>query len=465
MTGAITGPVGADDLGARRVLAIAVPVVLSNAMSPIQGAVDTAVIGNLGEAAYLAGVGLGAEIFALIFGVLNFLQIGTSGLSAQALGARDPARVLDTLARALLIAAALAATLIVGQGVIEAAGRGWFEASSEAEDLASRYLRVRIWGAPAELANLALLGWFAGQEMTRRLFQMQLLVSCLNIALNLMFVLGLGMDVEGVALGTALANYAGLAYGLWLARRRARLLAPSGWRPEAARLMRRDALLALMALNRDIFIRTLLLAGSFAWMMRLGSTLGDATLAANVVLWQFFIVSAYALDGFAIAAETLVGQAAGARDRLRLRRAAVATSLWSFGLAACLSAALFAASGPVIDLFTTAPEVRALARDYALWAALTPLAGVAAFQLDGVFVGATAAREMRDAMLIAAAGYVPLAWFAVAAHGNSGLWAAMHALLLARAAVLLMLYPRIERRVGAAAGDAIKAAPASRASP
>ncbi|MGF1657840.1 MAG: MATE family efflux transporter [Rubrimonas sp.] len=437
-------------LGARRVLAIAVPVVLSNAMAPIQGAVDTAVIGNLGDAAYLAGVGIGAEIFAVIFGVLNFLQISTSGLSAQALGGRDPRRVLNTLARALIIAVALAAVLIAAQAAVAAGGRAWFQASAEAEDLAARYLQVRIWGAPAELGNLALMGWFAGQEMTRRLFQLQLLVSCLNIALNLLFVLGLGMDVDGVALGTALANYAGLGYGLWMARGRARALMPEGWRPEATRLLRRDELLALMALNRDIFLRTLLLAGSFAWMMRLGSGLGDATLAANVVLWQFFIVAAYALDGFAIAAESLVGQAAGARDPAGLRRAAVATSVWAGVLAAAISAALLAVSGPVIDLFTNVADVRALARDYALWAALTPLAGVAAFQLDGIFVGATAAREMRNAMALAVAAYVPLAWAATETLGNAGLWASMHALLLARAGALLAVYPRVEARIGLA---------------
>jgi MATE family multidrug resistance protein len=438
-----------ERIGAGRVLAIALPVMLSNATVPIQGAVDTAIIGNLGSEVALAAVGLGAQLFSLLFGVFNFLQIGTSGLTAQALGARDHGRMLDTLLRALAVALALSALLLLGRGALLAGGLALFEASAEAEAMTAAYFRIRMLGAPAELANYALLGWFAGQEMTRRLFQHQLVISLSNIALNLLFVLGLEMGVEGVALGTALANALGLAYGLWLALRRARVIRPALWRPDAARILQRRALVAVMALNRDIFIRTLLLVGAFAWMTRLGSMQGDAVLAANVVLWQFFEVSAYALDGFAMAAETLVGQAMGARSARRLRRAAVATSLWSGLLALGFSALLIAASGPLIDLFTTAPEVRALARDYALWAALTPALGFAAFQLDGVFVGATASREMRDAMIGAALVYFPVSSALAAGFGNHGVWAGILLFLLLRAVTLLRRYPTLESRAAA----------------
>lgn len=435
----------ANEYGPRRVLSIALPVVVSNATVPIQGAVDTAVIGSLGDATYLAAVGLGAQIFSLLFGVFNFLQIGSSGLSAQALGAGDSGRVMNTLARALLIAFSIAALLILMQTPIRAAGLGLFAASAEAERLAGVYFGVRIWGAPAELANYALFGWFAGQEMTRRLFQHQLVMAATNVVLSLTFVLGLGYDVDGVGLATVIASYTGLAYALWLASGRRARLAP-GWRPESARLLKRDELLRLFALNRDIFIRTLLLIGSFAWMTRLGSTLGDTTLAANVVLWQFFEISAYALDGFAIAAETLVGQAVGARDPRRLRRAAVATTLWSGGLALLFSAILLALSGPIIDLFTASPEVRETARLYAFWAAATPAIGFAAFQLDGIFVGATASRDMRNAMIVSAAFFFPTSWLLTQAIGNHGVWLGVHLFLLLRAAALLARYPRLEAR-------------------
>jgi MATE family multidrug resistance protein len=429
------------------VLAIALPVVLSNVTAPLQGAIDTAVVGNLGSEVYLAAVGLGAQLFALLFGVFNFLQIGSSGLSAQAIGARDPGRAIDTLVRALGVAFLIAAALIAARGWLRPAGLALFEGSAEAERLAGVYFDIRLWGAPAELGLYALFGWFAGQELTDRLFRLQVVAAGLNVALNLLFVLGFGMDVAGVALGTALASWAALGLGLRMAAARGRAIAPPGWRAEAARLLDRAALGRLMALNRDIFIRTTLLIGAFAWMTRLGSTMGDATLAANVVLWQFFEVSAYALDGFAIAAETLVGQAAGARDPAAMRRAAVATSLWSGALALAFSAALWALSGPLIDLFTTAPEVRALARDYALWAALTPAAGFAAFQLDGIFIGATGAREMRNGMVVSAAAYFPAAWAATQLFGNHGLWAAILLFLLLRAVALLALYPGLERRV------------------
>lgn len=437
----------AEGYGPRRVLAIALPVVLSNVTVPLQGAVDTAVIGNLGSEVYLAAVGLAATLFSLLFGCFNFLQIGTSGLSAQALGARDMGRVVDTLARAFLVAFGIAAVMLLARGLIRDGGLGIFEGSAEARRLAAIYVDIRIWGAPAELANYALVGWFAGQEMTRRLFQHQVVLATSNIALNLFLVLVVGMDVDGVALGTVIASYAGLGYGLRLALGRRRAIAPA-WRPEAARLLQRAPMVALMALNRDIFIRTLLLVGAFAWMTRLGSTLGDATLAANVVLWQFVEIAAYALDGFAIAAETLVGQAMGARSALRLRRAAVETSLWSGLLAVALSAVFVVMAGPVIDLFTTAPEVRALAREYALWAALAPAAGFAAYQLDGVFVGATGSGEMRDAMIVSAAVYYPSAWIMTQGLGNHGVWAGFHLFLILRAVALLALYPRLEARAG-----------------
>lgn len=424
----------------RRVLAIALPVILSNATVPLQGAVDVAVIGRTEAAAALAAVGLGAQIFGLLFGVCNFLQMGSAGLTARALGAGERGRVVDTLLRALLVAFALAALMIAAQWLVLRAGLGLFEASPEAEALTGAYFGWRIWGAPAELGLFALMGWFSGQALTARLLQLQLVVSLGNIGLNLLFVLGLGWGVEGVALATALASWAGLLTGLALARRRAGAILPADWRAERARLLDPAALARLMRLNRDLFIRSLCLIGGFAWMTRLGSLQGDAILAANVVLWQFFLITAYALDGFAMAAETLVGQAAGAGDRDGVRRAALVSTLWSGGLACSISAGLALFSGTLIDLFTTDAAIRTLARDYALWGALSPAVGFAAFQMDGIFVGLTAAHHMRNGMLASVALYLPLSWWGLAAHGNHGLWAASWAFLLIRAAALLALW-------------------------
>ena len=453
MTAAAPYSASQPDITSQRVLMIAAPVVLSNATVPLQGFIDTAIIGNLGQVATLAAVGVGAEVLTFTFGIFNFLQIGVSGLSAQALGAGLRERVANTLLRGLLIALTIACALILLQSPLRWLGLSVFEASEEAEALAAVYIGIRIWGAPAELMNYALVGWFAGQEMTRRLFQHQVALSLANISFNFLLAVGFGWGIAGVALGTVIASYLGLAYGLWLARGRLAVLLPESWRPDLSRVLRRDELIRMMALNRDIFIRTLLLISGFLWVARLGSLQGDAILAANVVLLQFFMISAYALDGFAIAAETLVGQAMGARDPRRLDAAAITTSIWSGALAAMIALAFVASSHWVIDLVTTAEPARALAKEYVLWTALIPLIGFAAFQLDGIFIGATASVEMRNAMIVTSLLFFPGGYWMTLTWGNHGLWASVWLWLLMRAVTLLALYPRIRQRATAPSED------------
>jgi len=438
-TTAAAEPSAPREITYSRVAAIALPVVLSNATVPLQGAIDTAIIGNLGDEVFLAAVTLGAVVISLIFTSFNFLQMGVSGLTAQALGAGERGRVLNTLLQALVIAGAISAALILLRWPLSDLALRLFEGSDEAEALAGLYFRIRVWGAPAELANYALIGWFTGQEMTRRLFEMQIVTSVANIVLNLVFVLGLGMDVDGVALGTVIAAWLGLGYGLWRARARGRAIAPAGWRPELRRILDPSELGQVMALNRDIFIRTACLTGSFAWMARLGSLQGDVILAANGVLMQFLHVASYALDGFAMAAETLVGQAMGARSGPRLRRAVVVSSVAALALATVLAI-------PIIHLFTNVEAVREAARGFALWATLLPLIGVLAYQADGIFIGAAEGRTMRNAMLISAGVYVPASWALTHAFGNHGLWAGLWLFMLVRAGTLARGYGRIEAR-------------------
>jgi multidrug resistance protein, MATE family len=428
-----------------RVVGIAVPVVLANATVPLQGAIDTAIIGNLGDAVYLAAVTLGAQTVTLLLAAFNFLQFGAGALSAQALGAGDRRRVINVLARALIIAGAIGLVLIAAQALILPAAMAIFEASEEAERLAGLYISIRIWAAPAELGASAVTGWFAGQEMTRRLFEVQVVTSVSNILLNVAFVFGLGMDVDGVALGTLIGAWLGLGFGLWRARQLAALLMP-GWRPERHRLLNRDELGRLMRLNRDIFIRTMLVVSSFTWFTRLGSLQGDVVLAANGVLYQIFHVAAYALDGFAIAAESLVGQAAGARDRALVRRSALASTVAAFWLAAGFALALFALQEPLIRLFTNVPEVRATADAFYFWAALMPLAGVLAYQLDGIFMGATEGPAMRNAMIVSGGLYLGLSGIVADAWGNHGVWAGIWGFLTLRALTLCVQYPALERR-------------------
>lgn len=236
----------AGEITSRRILLIAGPVILSNATVPIQGAVDTAVIGRLGLTAPLAAVGLGAEILGFVFGVFNFLQIGVSGLSAQALGARKPERLGLALLRGLLLGGAIGLTLFALQTPIIAGMLLLFEASEQTEALAATYIGWRVLGAPAELMNYVLFGWFAGQEQTRRLFQHQVFLTALNVTLNITFVVGFELGVFGVALGTAIASWLGLAYGLILVRTRARVILPERWRPSLRRLLDRSELIDLL---------------------------------------------------------------------------------------------------------------------------------------------------------------------------------------------------------------------------
>ncbi|MEM9763448.1 MAG: MATE family efflux transporter [Pseudomonadota bacterium] len=441
---------GPDDIAGltySRVIAIALPVVLSNALVPLQGAIDTAIIGNLGDTTLLAGIALGASAMSLIFTSFNFLQIGVSGTTAQAMGAGKMERVANTLARALILGLGCAAGLILLQAPIIWAVLALFEASAAAEDAAGRYLAIRIWGAPVELANYALLGWFVGQERTRRLFEMQLLLSLSNVLLTLTLVLGLGFGIEGTALGTVIAHAIALAYGLWRVRQRLVEILPEGWRPSRDRLLDAGELGALLRLNRDIFIRTLLLTICFAWITRLGSQQGDLVLAANGILLEFFFVTAAGLDGFAIAAETLVGQAVGARSARRLSRAVVVSSVAAALLACGFALLLGLFSMDIVRLFTNVEEVRETASAFVLWAALIPIAGVACFQLDGIFVGAAAGPAMRNAMIVVAVIFLPLGWVMTETLGNHGMWASVWVFLLLRALLLAWRYPSLARRL------------------
>lgn len=440
-----------------RVLRIAVPVMLSNAMVPLQGAIDTAIIGNTGGTVPLAAVTMGTTAIMLLFGSFNFLQIGASGLTAQAYGAGRAERAANTLARTLLIALAIAAAINLLSWPIRAGVLALLGASEAVAPLASDYLFVRFLGAPAELGIYALIGWFTGLEMTRRLFEMQVVMSVANVALTFLFVLGFGWRVEGVAAGTACAAYLGLGYGLWRARARLRTLLPAGWRPARAHLLDPGELGRVMALNRDIFVRTLCLVGCFAWMTRMGALQGDAVLAANGVLLQFLFVFANALDGFAMAAETLVGQAIGARSRPALRRAVAVTTVAAVLVAAGGSGLVTLFSTPLIHLFTAEEGLRDVAERYALWATLIPVVAVFAFQFDGVFVGAADGPAMRNAMLTASGVYLPLSWALSEAFGNHGLWAAIWVWMALRALTLALRYPALEARLSAPTASATEA--------
>ncbi|UFM66711.1 MATE family efflux transporter [Paracoccus sp. MA] len=432
------GARAAAEISNRRVLAIALPVVLSNATIPILGAVDTGVIGQLGEAAPIGAVGLGAVVLASLYWIFGFLRMGTSGLVAQAHGAGDDGEAGAHLLRALAIGLAAGLVFILLQGLLFAGAFRLAPASAEVEALARQYLGLRIWGAPAAISLYAVTGWLIAIERTRAVLVLQLVMNGLNILLDLWFVLGLGWGVPGVAVATLIAEWTGLALGLWFARHALRAAV------QRAGLLARNRIEELARVNGDIMIRSILLQGSFTTFMFLAAGQGDVTLAANQVLLQFLEIVAYGLDGFAFAAESLVGQAVGARRRDRLRRAARLASAWGVAGAGLLSAAFLLGGPAIIDLLTTSAEVRAEARRFLSWLVAAPLIGIASWMLDGIFIGATRTREMRNAMLVSVGIYAVLVLLLPPAFGNHGLWAALMALNALRGLTMWRLYPRVE---------------------
>ncbi len=427
-------PVPAADppLTHRRIWRIAGPIVLSNATVPLLGAVDTGVVGQMGAAAPIGAVGLGAVILATLYWVFGFLRMGTTGLAAQAHGAGDAIEGAAILWRALVVAGLAGLALIVLRPLLFAAALQIAPASAGVEDLARDYLAIRIWGAPATIALYAVNGWLIAFERTRAVLVLQLALNGANIALDLWFVLGLGWGVEGVALATLIAEWAGLGFGLWLCRA---AFGPVR-RAAYARLGDRGAIARMLAMNGDIMVRSVLLQLSFTAFLFLGAREGDVTLAANQVLMQFLSITAYALDGFAFAAETLVGQAVGGRRPEAVRRATRLALGWTFAGALVLGLAFALAGGAIIDLMAAAPEVQAEARRFLPWLAIAPAIGAAAWTYDGVFIGATLTRAMRDLMAASVALYVGALAVLVPTFGNHGLWAALMVLNLTRSLVM-----------------------------
>ena len=428
-----------------RVLKIAAPIMLSNATVPLLGAVDTGVVGQLGEAAPIGAVGIGAVILSFLYWNFGFLRMGTTGMVAQARGQGDVAETGALLTRGLMVAGAAGLAFILLQVPLFQAAFQIAPASDEVEALARDYLAIRIWGAPAAIAVYALTGWLIAMERTRGVLVLQVWMNGLNILLDLLFVLGLGWGVEGVAVATLIAEWSGAALGVWMCRE---AFSGSQWR-DWPRVLDPARLRRMAQVNGDILIRSALLQIGFMFFLFQSAREGDVTLAANQVLFQFVNIIAYALDGFAFAAEALVGQAFGARRPGALRRAARLASLQGLVCVAALAAGFAAAGGALIDLMTTAEPVRERAREFLPWVALAPLAGLPAFMLDGIFIGATRTRDMRNGMAISLPIYLA-AWAALdPLLGAHALWAGLLVFFAVRAVTLGLRYPALER---AAAG-------------
>ncbi len=422
----------------RRILAIAVPIVISNATVPLLGLVDTGVVGQLGAAEPIGAVAIGALILSSVYWICGFLRMGTTGMTSQALGAEDMGEVAALLQRGLLVGFGFGLAVIVLQWPLFIGAFALSPATPEVEAMARSYMAIRVWSAPATIALYAVTGWLIAHERSRAVLALQVWMNGLNILLDVVFVLGLGWGVEGVAIATFLAEWTGLALGLWLCRAGLRRLGlPAILDPLRIKRM--------ISVNGDILIRTVALQSVVVTFMFWGAGFGNVELAANQVLMQFVSLVAFALDGFAFSSETLVGQAMGRKDQAGLRRAALMTS-GQGAVAAVLMALAFAVfGGPIIDLLTTAPEVRAEARVYLPYMILGTVIALPGWMLDGIFIGATRSRDMRNMMLLSFGLYLLAAFPLMSAFGNHGLWMALIFSWIMRGITLGSRYPALER--------------------
>ena len=435
------------DTSYKRIIAIALPVLLANLAMPLQSVIDTAIVGNMNETAKLAGMGLAIQLLSLLLVSFNFLQYASSGLSAQALGqlanhtdnngrtATTASPLLSILQRALLLAFLIGAVLLLAKPWLIDVGLQVLSANPESGRAAKIYLDVRFWGVIAELMNFAFIGWFAGQGKTRYMLYQQGFIALINIVLTLFFVFIMNMGLVGVALGTTIAFWLGVLLALSLSRHHLKVSWTALLRADKQHFTK-NKMLRLFSLNKDIFIRTLILTLSFAWVTRLSAQSGDLVLAANAILLQVLSISAFALDGVAVSAETLAGQAAGRQDWRRFAIIVKRTGVVSYALALLLSLLWFLAMPTYLQTMTNIEPVLTLTRQYQNYAILLPLIGVGAYWLDGIFFGLTAGSVIRNAALLLAVVFFPISWLLYERYDMTGIWLSVWCLLALRLVIL-----------------------------
>jgi MATE family multidrug resistance protein len=421
-----------------RVFAIAGPAMVANLTTPLIGIISTTAVGRLGDAALLGGVAMASVIFDCMFWLFGFLRMGTLAFTAQSVGARETAELPVILVRGLIVAAAVGAILIALQVPLAAILLGTMGGSGAVTAAAKTYFLVRIWSTPLALANYVVLGWLIGQARAALALTVQVAINVINMVATMLLVLVFDAGITGAAIAAIIAEASGLSFGVLIAWRlaRGRLIIPR------AILFDRDKLMRMVAVNRDIMIRTAALITAFLFFTAQGARAGDTILAANAVLNNLLLVSAFFLDGLANAAEQLCGQAYGARDKTAFASATRLVILWGLAFAVIV-AIVFSLFGPLlVDVMTASDEVRRAARDFLIFVIISPLLAVFAFGFDGVYIGATWARDMRNLMLASLLTFLG-AWFALRSFGNAGLWGAFLVHYAARGGLQGLRYPSL----------------------
>lgn len=423
----------------KQLLALALPMILSNITVPLLGLVDTAVIGHLSNAYYLGGVAVGSTIITLILWILGFLRMATTGLVAQAYGANDTQQQYRLLLQAASLALILGLFAIALQYPIMNTAMALSDTSAAVEQYCREYFHIRIWSTPFALLNLVLLGWLLGRQQPRAAMWQLIIANSVNIILDVAFVMGLDMGVKGAAWASVFADLAGLCVAATMVYRQ--LGKMGGWRfSDTVKQLSFASYRQLLSLNADIFVRSLCLQSAFAFMTFYGAGLGDNTVAANAVLLNLLLLISYALDGVAYYAEAEVGRAFGERNRRRLQQSVTLALMWS-AIASVGFCLLFALAGSqIIALLTSIDAVREVANTYLIWVIFLPLLAFGSYLFDGVYIGAVQGKVMRNSMLISTFCVFFPTWYTLQASGNHALWAAMSLFMLSRSVLLAVHY-------------------------
>lgn len=424
----------------RQILDLAVPNIISNITVPLLGMADLALMGHLASQQHVGAIALGTTIFNMIYMVFAFLRMGTSGFTAQAYGAKENTLSILILSRALFVAVSVAFFILIMQLPIERLSFWVLDASKEVEGLTRSYFNIRIWAAPATISIYAFNGWFIGMQNAKIPMFIAIIINVINIILNFIFVYFYDLSSDGVAFGTVVAQYIGLSLALiFLFKKYPHLLPLWKWKE----MMQLRAFKLFMRVNGDIFIRTVLLIFSLSFFTAVSAQISDTILAVNSILFQFFLFYSYFIDGFAYAAEALVGKHVGAGNLQSVKRAVKRLFMWGLMISLPFTAVYFAENDLILRLLTDQQQVIDNARPYLFWVALIPLITFPAFLWDGIFIGATASRPMRNTMVIATLlVYLPAYYLLTPVMGNHGLWFALFLFMAARGISLTVFAPR-----------------------
>ena len=403
----------------RQILCIAIPSIISNITVPLLGLIDVTIVGHLGSAAYIGAIAVGGMLFSMIYWIFGFLRMGTGGLTAQAYGAKNQPEMARILMRSVIISLLLAAALIILQYPIRMAAFTIIDASAEVQRLATQYFHICILGAPATLALYSFNGWFIGMQNSRYPMYIAITQNIVNIAASLLFVLGMHMKVDGVALGTLIAQYSGfvMAVLLWLSH-----YSPLRIHMKRNGLFEAEAMRRFFTVNRDIFLRTICLVAVTTFFTSTGAAYGDVVLAVNTLLMQLFTLFSYIMDGFAYAGEALTGKCIGERSHTHLRSTVLLLFKWGIGLSAAFTLLYGIGGQGFLNLLTDDSTVISASSEYFYWVLAIPIAGFSAFLLDGICIGATATRIMLKAMIVASVSFFLVYFGARSVLCNHALW-------------------------------------------